>query len=370
MKRKKTLGVGIIGCGNIAPAYFKGINRFPVLTVVSCADINMTVARDMAAKNTCRAQTVKGLLANKEVDLVINLTIPAVHAEVSLAAINAGKHVYSEKPLGIEVGEGQAILDAAKAKGVKVGGAPDTFLGGGLQTCRKIIDDGWIGRVVGGTVFLMSRGPESWHPNPFFFYQTGAGPMLDMGPYYMTALVHLLGPVKRVAAITSSAFKERTITCKEHWGETVAVEVPTHYTGSLEFHSGAVVTAAISFDICRHGHSPIEIYGTEGSIKAPDPNTFAGPVELFTRASGSWQAQGLSHPYTDNYRGIGAADMACAILEGRPHRANGTMALHVLEIMHAFAKSSNTSRHVTIKSRPKQPEPLPLGLIEGKLAVK
>ncbi len=193
--------------------------------------------------------------------------------------------------------------------------------------------------------------------------------MFDMGPYYMTALVHLLGPVKRVAAMTSSAFNQRTITCKEHWGETVSVEVPTHYTGALEFHSGAVVTAALSFDVCRHGHSPIEIYGTEGTLKAPDPNTFGGPAELFTRANGSWQSQALSHPYTDNYRGIGAADMACAIIENRPHRASGALAYHVLEIMHAFAKSSETSRHVAIKSRPEQPHALPLGLIEGNLDV-
>ena len=213
----------------------------------------------------------------------------------------------------------------------------------------------------------MSRGPESWHPNPFFFYKKGAGPMLDMGPYYMTALVNLLGPVKRVAAVTARAFEQRVATCKQHWGQPIEVEVPTHYSGALEFHSGAVVTATISFDVCRHGHSPIEIYGTEGSLKAPDPNTFEGPVELFTRAAGVWQPQGLSHPYTDNYRGIGAADMATAILDDRPHRASGAMALHVLEVMHAFAKSSDTGRHVVVKSRPKQPDALPLGLIEGRL---
>ena len=369
MKKKTCLGVGLVGCGNIAPAYFKGIGRFPVLKLVSCADINMMAARDMAAANNCRAQTVKGLLANKDIDLVINLTIPAAHAEVSLAAIKAGKHVYSEKPLGIELDEGKAIIDAAKEQGVSAGCAPDTFLGGGLQTCRKIIDDGWIGRVVGGTVFLMSRGPESWHPNPFFFYKKGAGPMFDMGPYYMTALVHLLGPAKRVAAITSRAFKQRIVTCKENWGKTADVDVPTHYSGALEFHSGAVITTTISFDVCRHGHSPIELYGTEGSLKAPDPNTFDGPVELFTRAAGSWQPQALSHPYTDNYRGIGTADMACAIIGNRPHRASGAMAYHVLEIMQAFAQSSETGRHVAIKSRPKQPEALPLGLIEGRLEV-
>ena len=367
MKRKTCLGVGIVGCGNIAPAYVKGISRFPVLKLVSFADVDSSAARRIAEENNCVDEPVEKLLANKDVDLVINLTVPAVHAEISLAAIAAGKHVYSEKPLAVELDEGQAIVDAARAKGLRAGCAPDTFLGGGLQTCRKIVDDGWIGRPVGATLFMMSRGPESWHPNPFFFYKAGAGPMFDMGPYYMTALVHLLGPVKRVAAVTSSAFRQRTITSKGRWGETVEVEVPTHYSGTLEFHCGAVATAVISFDVCRHGHGPIEIYGTEGSLKAPDPNTFDGPVELFTRASGSWQSQTLSHPYTGSFRGIGVADMACAIMADRPHRAAAPMACHVLEIMHAFAKSSETGSHVKILSRPDQPQPLPLGLIEGRL---
>jgi len=364
---KKTIGIGIIGCGNISQAYFKGANAFEVLKVVSCADINMETARAKAEENGCKAQTVKALLANKDVDLVINLTIPAVHAEVSLAALKAGKHVHSEKPLAVKLEDGKAIMDLAKEKGLLVGCAPDTFLGAGLQTCRKLVDDGWIGRVVSGTVFMMSSGPESWHPNPFFFYQTGAGPMFDMGPYYITALVHLLGPVKRVSAITSRAFEERIATCKEHFGAKIPVDVPTHYSGALEFHSGATITATISFDVHRHGHSPIELYGTEGSLKVPDPNTFGGPVEMFTHAQGDWQKQALSHPYADNMRGIGAADMAYAILGKRKHRASGALAYHALEVMHAFEKSSTAGEHVMIKSKPEQPAALPLGLIRGRL---
>lgn len=365
--KKSTIGVGIIGCGNISQAYFNGCKKFEVLDLVACADLNMEAARAKAEQNGCKAQTVQELLANKDVDLVINLTIPAVHAQVSIAALQAGKHVHSEKPLAVNLEDGKAILDLAQQNGLLVGCAPDTFLGAGLQTSRKLVDDGWIGRVTGGAAFLMSRGPESWHPNPFFFYQIGAGPMFDMGPYYMTALVHLLGPVKRISAITSRAFEKRTATSKEHFGAPIPVEVPTHYAGTMEFHSGATVSVTISFDVQKHGHGPIELYSTEGSLKVPDPNTFGGPVQLFTPASGEWQTQALSHRYTENSRGIGAADMAYAILGQRPHRASGALAYHVLEIMHAFEKSSTTGAHVLLESKPDQPAPLPLGLIEGRL---
>jgi len=286
-----------------------------------------------------------------------NGAVPAVHAKVSLAALRAGKHVHCEKPLAVDLKDGKAVLDLARKQGLLVGCAPDTFLGAGLQTCRKLVDDGWIGRVVGGTAFLMSRGPESWHPNPAFFYQKGAGPMFDMGPYYITALVHLLGPVKRVAAIASRAFEQRTATCKEHFGELLPVDVPTHCAGALEFHSGATVSVTISFDVHKHGHSPIELYGTEGSLKVPDPNTFGGAIQMFTPTTGEWQPQAYSHPYATNMRGIGAADLAYAMLGKRAHRASGAQAFHVLEVMHAFEKSSQSGKHVAIQSRPPQPAP-------------
>ncbi len=367
MARK--IGIGIIGCGKISQAYFNGAKLFEVLKVVSCADVKTELAEAKAAENGCKAQTVDELLANPEVQLVINLTIPAVHAKISLAALNAGKHVHSEKPLAVSLKDGQKIMETAKAKGLLVGCAPDTFLGGGFQTCRKLIDDGWLGEIVGGTAFMMSRGPESWHPNPAFFYETGGGPMFDMGPYYITALVHLLGPVKRVSAITSKAFDQRIATCKEEFGKLLPVEIPTHYSGSLEFHSGAVITATISFDVCKHGHSPIELYGTEGSMKVPDPNTFGGPIELWTRATNEWQPQAFSHRYLTNSRSIGAADLAYVILSNgkRKHRASGALALHSLEVMHSFEKSSTTGKSISIQSRPEQPEPLPLGLIQGRL---
>jgi len=332
---KKTIGVGIIGCGNISDAYFNGADTFEILKIIACADINMAAAVAKAEARGCLAQTVDELLANPEIDLVINLTIPAVHAEVSLAALNAGKHVHCEKPLAITLEEGKAVLDLAAQKGLLVGCAPDTFLGAGFQTCRKLIDDQWLGNVIGGTAFMMSRGPESWHPNPTFFYETGAGPLFDMGPYYITALVHLLGPVKSVTAVTSKAFDVRIATSKEAFGQELPVQIPTHNVGILEFHSGASISMTVSFDVHQHGHSPIEIYGTQGSLKAPDPNTFDGPVELWTPTTKEWIKQALSHPYSANMRSIGAADIAYSILSDEPRtpRCSGELAYHALEVI-------------------------------------
>ncbi len=370
MSKPNTIGIGIIGCGNISQAYFDGARTFEVLEVVACADLNMEVAQAKAEENKCQAQTVEELLKNPDVDLVINLTIPAVHAEVSLKALEAGKHVHCEKPLAVNLTDGKAVLDLAEQKGLLVGCAPDTFMGAGYQTCRKLIDDGWLGRITGGSAFLMARGPESWHPNPAFFYQKGAGPMFDMGPYYITALVHLLGPVKEVTAVTTQAFTERIATCKEKFGEKLPVNVPTHYSGTLVFHSGAVISMTISFDVHSHTHSRIELYGTEGSMESPDPNTFGGPVKLWTpHSDNEWQTQALSHPYAGNMRSIGAADLAYAILSdgAHQHRTSGALAYHALEIMHAFEKSSDSGQRESINSKPPQPAPLPLGLIEGRL---
>jgi predicted dehydrogenase len=361
--------VGIIGCGNICQAYFNGAKIFRMMKVVACADINHEAAEAKAKENGCVAQSVDELLANPEVDLVINLTIPAVHAEVSLRALKAGKHVHCEKPLAVHLADAKAVLDLAASKNLLVGCAPDTFLGAGLQTCRKLVDDGWLGRIVGGTAFMMGRGPESWHPNPAFFYQIGAGPMFDMGPYYITALVHLLGPVKRVTAFTTRAFEVRTATCEAQFGKQLPVEVPTHNVGAIEFHSGPVITATISFDVYAHHHKPIELYGTEGSLQVPDPNTFGGPVALWTPTQKEWKEQSFSHRYATNVRSIGAADMAMAILsKGKhPHRSSGALAYHVLEVMHSFEASSKKGAAIDIVSKPPQPAPLPLGLIEGRL---
>ncbi|MFA6567678.1 MAG: Gfo/Idh/MocA family oxidoreductase, partial [Victivallales bacterium] len=322
--------IGIIGCGSISGAYLGNGSSFNDIEIMACADINMAAAEAKAAEFKVRAMTVDELLKSPEIELVVNLTIPAAHAEINLRALNAGKHVYCEKPLAISLADGKKIIELAQKKKLRVGCAPDTFLGAGLQTCRKIIDDGWIGRPVAGTAFMMGTGPVG-HPNPFFFFQTGAGPMFDLGPYYMTALVHLLGPVKTVSACTQTSFPFRIATCKEHFGKKIRVDVPTHCSGTLEFHNGAMITVVMSWECCRHNHSPIEIYGTEGSLAVPDPNTFGGPVKIFRPGSEDWMESVLTHKYAKPSRIIGAADIAAAVKSGRAHRASGELACHVLE---------------------------------------
>jgi predicted dehydrogenase len=361
--------VGIIGCGNISQAYFTGLKMFNFLEVVACADLNAEAAEAKAKENAVKALSVDELLASPEVDIVVNLTVPKAHAEISVRALEAGKHVHSEKPLAISVADGERIVAVAKRLKLRAGCAPDTFLGAGLQTCRKAIDDGWIGRPVAGTAFMLGHGPEAWHPNPFFFYDKGGGPMLDMGPYYVTALINLLGPVKSVQAIATKSFEERLATCKEHFGEKIPVKVPTHNTGNIVFDSGAVVTTVISFDIWKHNHqSPIELYGSQGTMLVPDPNTFGGPVKIFRPGNETWSECPLTHAHAKNSRGMAVADMALAIREGRPHRCSAELALHALEVMFAFEESSKSGQAVAIKNRCEQPQALAAGTPEGMIA--
>jgi predicted dehydrogenase len=363
--------VGIIGCGHISNAYFTAAKRFDILDVVSCADINMEAALAKAEEHEVKAVTVDELLADPEIEIVINLTIPAAHAEIALRSLESGKHTYAEKPFAVTVEEGKKVIETAKAKGLRVGCAPDTFLGGGHQTCRKLIDDGWIGRPVGGTAIVMGYGPERYyHPAPKFFYELGGGPMFDLGPYYITALVNMLGPVKRVCAVTTKAFEERVAGPQAIVKrEKLPVEVPTHLSGVLEFHNGAVISVITSFDVWKHGHNPIEIYGTEGSLLVPDPNGFGGPVKLAAggRRQVEWSECPISHIYTEPSRSIGAADMAYGIKTGRKHRCSGELAFHVLEVMHAFEKSSVAGKHIELESTCERPASLPLGLQDGLL---
>ncbi len=355
--------VGIIGCGNISSAYMKGCRAWEILDVVACADINLSAAAAKAQEhNIPQALTVEALLNDPEIQIVINLTVPQVHAAVSLAIIASGKHVYSEKPLAITRADGLEILTAAKEKGVRVGCAPDTFLGGGLQTCRKLIDEGHIGEPVAAAAFMMGHGPEAWHPNPAIFYQPGAGPMFDMGPYYLTALIHLLGPVRRVTGSTRITFPERIATSEARYGERLKVEVATHVTGILDFASGPIGTLTTSFDVW-HSHLPrIEIYGTEGSLSVPDPNIFGGSVYVRQAMAKEWSEVPLTHA-ADMGRGIGVADLAYALADARPHRAAGEMAFHVLDLMQAFEESSQSGRHIEIESRCERPAPLPVGAL-------
>lgn len=355
---KKPVGIGIIGCGTISPAYLKASKSFPILDIRGLADANPETAQRRADEFGLRAVTVQELLADPEIEIVVNLTIPKVHVEVGLAAVTAGKHVHSEKPLGITTAEARPLLEAAAARALRVGCAPDTFLGGAHQTCRKLVDDGAIGQPVGGTAFFMCPGHERWHPAPAFYYLEGGGPMLDMGPYYITDLVNLLGPVAQVAGMASTPRATRTITSQPLAGTSIPVEIPTHVSGALHFVSGAVVSITMSFDVPKHRHLPLELYGTEGALIVPDPNFFGGQIER-AEPGGDWQPVPTEHAYADgNYRILGVADMAHAIRENRPHRASGDLAFHVLEVMEAFNRSSESGAFIAIGSRPERPAPL------------
>lgn len=360
--------VGVIGCGNISGIYLEVGQTFEILEIAAVADLIPERAQAQAEKyGIARACSVAELLADPEIKIVINLTIPNAHAEVGQMVVEAGKSVYNEKPLTISREDARRLLETARANGVRVGSAPDTFLGGGLQTCRKLIDDGWIGEPVAATAFMLCHGHESWHPSPEFYYQVGGGPMFDMGPYYLTALVALMGPVQRVSGSTRVTFPQRTITSKPKYGKIVDVEVPTHVAGVLDFANGAIGTIVTSFDVWAADVPRIEIYGTRGTLSVPDPNGFGGPVRVRQAGSSDWSEIPLTHGYAKNTRSIGVADMAYGLRTGRPHRANGEMAFHVLDIMHAIHDAAKEGQRVEMNSTCSRPAPFPLGLLEGRL---
>lgn len=352
--------VGIIGCGKISSIYMENCKKFEVIDLVACADIDIQRAQEKASEyDIPKAYTPEELLADPDIQLVINLTIPAVHASVCLQALEAGKHVYVEKPLAVTREEGQKVLQVAKEKGLLVGCAPETFYGAGIQTALQLVNDGLIGKPIAATAFMMSRGHEGWHPDPEFYYQAGGGPMFDMGPYYLTALVQLLGPIKRITGITGKALNERVITSEKKKGNVIPVEIPTHVAGVMEFEEGAIGTLIMSFDIFG-GSSlpPIEIYGTKGTLQVPDPNNFSGAVKYRLMGESEWIEQPLLFGYKENTRGIAAADMAYAIQSGRPHRASGELAYHVLEAMWAFHDSSDEQKHYDMQSTCTRPQPM------------
>ncbi len=365
--------IGIIGCGSISGTYLSGAARSPLVRVKSVADIRADVADAQALGHGVQAVPIDTLLADPDIDIVVNLTVPAAHAPVSLRIIEAGKHVYLEKPLATRFAEAKPVMEAAAAKGLRVGCAPDTFLGAGHQACRYAIDAGLIGVPVAGAASMLSHGMEHWHPNPAFYYQHGGGPIHDMGPYYVTQLVNLLGPIARVAAQASTASRTRPITSEPLAGQTITVEVPTTFNGVLSFANGANVSLSHSWDVWKHKRSPLEIYGSEGSMLAPDPNFFGGEPQITCR-DGDWTSLDISgHPFgvtnrvtrtgaqVADYRIIGLLDMVAAIRAGRPHRVSGTLALHVLEVLDAFERSSLEGRHIVIETPCDRPEKLPRG---------
>jgi predicted dehydrogenase len=369
------LGIGIIGCGNISTAYLKLAPLFKGLEVRAVADINMDAATARAAEFNVKAQSVDDLLANPALDIVINLTIPDAHYPITKRILEAGKHAYSEKPLVLTLEQGTTLRDLAKAKGLSVGCAPDTFLGGAHQQARAILDEGTIGEITTGNAAIQAHGPESWHPSPEFFYQPGAGPVMDMGPYYIATLINLLGPVKRVGALTSSAEPERTIGSGPLQGQKIKVNTPSNIQALLEFHSGATISFSASWDVWHHKRNHFELYGTKGTLYVPDPNFFGGTVEV-ALAGGEAQVQSpWDHPFGKinqnhngrdlaNYRTAGLADMAQAHMEGRDHRCSLERTLHGVDVMTSILKSGETGQFITLTTTCTRPAAL--GIAEAR----
>lgn len=363
LETMEKLKIGIVGCGNISKIYLEQARTFDILEVKAVSDVDINRAKVKAAEHQVPCvYKIDELLADPEIEIVVNLTPPGAHAEIGLMAVQAGKSVYNEKPLTIHRKDAQQILEIAQEKGLRVGGAPDTFLGAGLQTCRKLIDDGAIGVPVAATAFMMGHGPERWHPDPEFFYKVGGGPMFDMGPYYLTALVSLLGPVARIAGTTRISFPTREIGSEPKRGQLITVETPTHVAGLLNFASGPVATIITSFDVWKSNLPRIEIYGSEGTLSVPDPNTFGGPVVLWKPDDKEGTTIDLLPLRDKNSRSLGVADMAHAIRSGRKHRANGELTYHVLDIMHTIHDASNMGSHIQMTSTCERPAPMALGL--------
>ena len=362
-------GIGIIGCGNISTAYLTFAPLFHGLEVRAVADLNMDAARAQADKFGVRASTVDDLLAADDIDIIVNLTIPDAHFPVTRSILQAGKHAYSEKPIVLTQVQGEELRTLAAAQNLRVGSAPDTFLGGSHQAARAAIDSGDIGDVVAGTAHVMSHGMEHWHPNPDFFFLPGAGPMLDIGPYYVTNLIQLLGPVKRVAALATTPAKTRTILSEPRKGEVIPVKTPTNIHALLDFESGAAITLSTSWDVWAHRHGHMELYGTKGSMFLPDPNWFSGDVEITDQAGTTTSLDTTTHPFgvpnvdnngvaRANYRTAGLADMAQAMNEGRAHRCSLELALHAVDVMTATLQSGETGEMVSIGSTCARPAPL------------
>ncbi|MDQ0558589.1 putative dehydrogenase [Rhizobium mesoamericanum] len=375
----KELGVGIIGCGNISTTYFSLAPLFKGLKVLACADINVQAAKARAEEYSVKAQTIDELLANDEIDVIVNLTIPDAHFPVSKAILEAGKHVYSEKPLVLTLEQGEELRRIAKEKNLSVGCAPDTFLGGAHQLARKYIDEGGIGRITSGACYVMSPGMEMWHPNPDFFFLPGGGPILDLGPYYVANLINLIGPVKRVGAMTSMASDTRTITSQPRYGEIIPVKTPTTIQAMLEFVSGATITLTASWDVWSHRHANMELYGTDGSLYVPDPNFFGGVVEASGRDKDIKPLDSWEHPFgifnqesphgpRANYRTAGLADMAMAIIEGRDARCSLDRTLHGVDVMTSILKSGEEGRFIELTTTCTQPAAL--GIEEAQALLK
>ena len=368
----KKVGIGFVGVGCISGIYLKNIKEtFKEIEIIGVCDLVREKAEKGLEEWGVDAKIYNDmyeLFADPAVDIVLNITRPYEHYEVTKAALLAGKHVYSEKPLGATYEEGKELVALAEEKGLMLGGAPDTFLGAGIQTCRKLIDDGYIGTPIGAQAFMVGHGHESWHPDPAFYYQFGGGPMMDMGPYYITALINLMGGVKSVMGSTKKSFPTRTITSQPHFGEVVDVEVNTYVTGILNFDSGAIGTIFTTFDVHNSSTSNLEIYGTEGTLYIPDPNMFDGPVRLYRPEQGKVYEVPVTFDYRGNSRALGLADMAKSLQKGKKDfRCDYKQTAHVLEILCSFDKSSESGKLYEMETKYERHEPMKLNPIRGIL---
>ncbi len=362
------MNIGIIGCGNISDTYFESQKIFNNINIVACADIIKELANLKASQYNIKSQTVDELLLNDDIDLILNLTIPSAHKQIIMRSLENGKHCFSEKPLAINFKDGLDIKDLSKKNNLFVGCAPDTFLGAAGQKARKLIENERIGKIVLGTFNIMSHGMEDWHPNPDFFFKPGAGPVFDLGVYYLTQLINLNGPIKNVNALSGTATNERIITSKPRYGEKIPVETPTTLIGTLEFHNNSKIQFFCSWDVWKHKHSFIELYGLGGSIIIPDPNFFSGDILLsiknneWEKISNDKMLLGIPNKENNdgskvaNYRGIGLSDMINSIKNNKNPKCSLELSLHVLEVMEGIIKASEFKSSVSIATKPDKPE--------------
>ena len=383
----KKINAGIIGCGNISDLYFYNLTqRYQQINIISCADMLPERAQASAEKYGLKACSVEDMLGDSGIEMVINLTIPSAHVAINMAALRAGKHVYTEKPFALNLQDAKATIDLAEEKGLLVGCAPDTFLGAGLQTSRQVLDGGWIGLPVAGVINYVAPGHELWHPQPEFYYQAGGGPMMDMGPYYVTAFVSLLGPIKKISCFAKRTRNKRYISSTPQFGKEMNVDVLTHYSGVMEFENGTIVSINMSFDVWLANLPGLELYGTEGTMTLPDPDFYDGPVKVMrgesivdavagkpTQEAFDIAMSGVFHDFMkempivynapgEKIRGMGAADLASAIMNNRKPRISHEMIYHVTEALLAFETASTQNTVYQMTSTCERPEPLPLGL--------
>jgi predicted dehydrogenase len=356
-----TLNIGVVGVGTISQQYFEEFPKLPNLSLTAVADLDLDRAEAVAHGQGVESMSVDALLADPRIHAVLNLTIPAAHTEIALRALDAGKHVYGEKPLALATADAAPVLARAAEAGLRVGSAPDTVLGTGIQTARALLDDGRIGTPVGAAVAWSAPGHELWHPSPAFYYQPGGGPLFDMGPYYLTSLVTFFGPVLRVSGAVSRSSRERAVATGPLAGTPIPVEVDTHVTAILEHGNGVISTVTVSFELWETRVPLFEVYGTGGTISVPDPNRFSDTAAIATASDRAWHDVPVAAGYADAGRGVGLADLARAIETGRPHRASGELAFHVLEIMESIIRAGRTHEVVTLTSTVERPDAVGFG---------